>query len=111
MDHERRDNPWERISTRLDEALDGARHLVDAPAAAATSSAARLLDLLADARREVRSRELEGKVASTRAYRLELELEQQRRRADTLVRIGKAINAVRELPALLQLIVDLAVDA
>ncbi len=111
MDHERRDNPWERISSRLDEALVDARHLADGPPAAGTSSAAKLLDLLADARREVRARELEGKVAATRAHRLELELEQQSRRADTLVRIGKAINAVRELPALLQLIIDLAVDA
>jgi adenylate cyclase len=111
MDHERRDDPWARISSRLDEALDGARHLVDAPAAAGTSIAAKLLELLAEARREVRVRDLEGKVASTRAQRLDAELEQQRRRADTLVRTGKAINAVRELPALLQLIIDLAVEA
>jgi PAS domain S-box-containing protein len=112
MEHERRDNPWARISSRLDEALDGARHLADdGPAAAGTSSAAKLIELLAEARREVRARDLEGKVASTRAQRLDEELDQQRRRADTLVRTGKAINSVRELPALMQLIIDLSVEA
>jgi adenylate cyclase len=112
MEHERRDNPWARISSRLDEALDGARHLADdGPAAPGTSSAAKLIELLAEARREVRARDLEGKVASTRAQRLDEELDQQRRRADTLVRTGKAINSVRELPALMQLIIDLSVEA
>jgi adenylate cyclase len=112
MEHERRDNPWAKISSRLDEALDGARHLADdGPAAAGTSSAAKLIELLAEARREVRARDLEGKVASTRAQRLDEELDQQRRRADTLVRTGKAINSVRELPALMQLIIDLSVEA
>jgi len=111
MDQDRRDNPWARISSRLDEALDGARHLADGPAVPGTSSAAKLIELLAEARREVRARDLEGKVASTRAQRLDDELDQQRRRADTIVRTGKAINSVRELPALLQLIVDLSVEA
>jgi adenylate cyclase len=118
MGQDRRDNPWERIASRLDEALDDARALArPVPASGAASSrpaapaAGRLLELLLEARRDVRAREVEASVAATRAQRLEAELEQQRRRADTLVRIGKAINAVRELPALLQLVVDLAVDA
>ena len=121
MGQDRRDNPWERIASRLDEAYDDARSLAapGAPGSASAPPAARgsnptaskLLDLLADARRDVRAREVEASVAATRAGRLETELAQARRRADTLVRIGKAINAVRELPALLQLVVDLAVDA
>lgn len=119
MGQDRRDNPWERIASRLDEAYDDARALAGPPvpkgatAARGTSAGAadRLIELLAEARRDVRAREVEASVAATRAQRLERELEQQRRRADTLVRIGKAINAVRELPALLQLVVDLAVEA
>jgi PAS domain S-box-containing protein len=111
MNQDRRDNPWGRIAARLDEALDGARDLASAAPARGASSAAKLLDLLAQARQEVRSREIEAKVAATRANRLEAELEQQRRRADTLVRVGKAVNSVRELPALLQLVVNLAVEA
>ena len=83
MDQERRDASWERVEARLDSALQGAR------------------DLAA----------FEAKSAAARARRLESELHQQRRRASTLLRIGRAINAVRGLPALLQLIVDLAVDA
>lgn len=119
MGHDRRDNPWERIASRLDEAYDDARSLAESkaahdrpPARAGRSAAAdRLIELLADARRDVRAREVEASVAATRAQRLELELAQAQRRADTLVRIGKAINAVREVPALLQLVVDLSVDA
>lgn len=120
MSHDRRDNPWERIASRLDEAYDDARSLAESkpahagpPARAGKPAAAadRLIELLADARRDVRAREVEASVAATRAQRLELELAQAQRRADTLVRIGKAINAVREVPALLQLVVDLAVDA
>ena len=117
MGQDRRDNPWERIASRLDEAYDDARALAG-PAqektkarGAARAGADRLIELLSEARRDVRAREVEASVAATRAQRLESELEQQRRRADTLVRIGKAINAVRELPALLQLVVDLAVEA
>ena len=110
MGQDRRDNPWDRIAARLDEALDGARSLAgSSPLGAAGTK--KLLDLLVDARHEVNAREVEAKVASARAQRLEAELEQQRRRADTLVRIGKAVNAVRDLPQLLQLIVDLAVEA
>ncbi|MBV8172185.1 MAG: GAF domain-containing protein [Candidatus Eremiobacteraeota bacterium] len=122
MEHDRRDNPWERIAARLDEALDDARTLAartPAPrstgtpnaAASASSTANKLLDLLARARSEVHARELEASVASARAGRLQSELETQRRRAETLARIGKAINAVRRLDALLQLIIDLAVEA
>ncbi len=117
MDQDRRDNPWERIASRLDAAYDDARSLASpAPhsgtkARAKPSAADRLIELLAEARRDVRAREVEASVAATRAQRLESELAQARRRDDTLVRIGKAINAVRELPALLQLIVDLAVEA
>lgn len=110
MEHGRRDDPWDRISARLDEALDGARSLAGSPGRTA-GVPAKLLDLLAEARRDVQARELEAKVAASRAQRLEAELDRQRRRADTLVRIGKAVNAVRELPPLLQLIVDLAVEA
>jgi PAS domain S-box-containing protein len=121
MSQDRRDNPWERIASRLDEALADARALAGAPpppeapparlGAPAPPAAARLLELLVEARRDVRAREVEASVAATRAARLEAELDQQRRRADTLVRIGKAINAAREIPALLQLVVDLAVEA
>ena len=119
MGQDRRDNPWERIASRLDEAYDDARALVgpaQAPGATpapggSRAPADRLIELLSEARRDVRSREVEASVAATRAQRLETELDQQRRRADTLVRIGKAINAVRELSALLQLVVDLAVEA
>ena len=117
MGQDRRDNPWERIASRLDEAYDDARSLAS-PAQeqpsrhkVGTSPAERLIDLLSEARRDVRAREVEASVAATRAQRLESELAQATRRSDTLVRIGKAINAVRELPALLQLIVDLAVEA
>ena len=106
MSQDRRDNPWEKIASRLDEAYDDAR-----TRAGSTASADRLIELLAEARRDVRAREVEASVSATRAARLEAELEQQRRRADTLVRIGKAVNAVRELPALLQMVVNLAVDA
>lgn len=120
---DRRDNPWERIASRLDEAYDDARSLaadekpVQPPHAPPTTrgnpraAADRLIDLLAEARRDVRAREVEASVAATRAQRLDAELVQSRRRADTLLRIGKAINAVRELPALLQLVVDLAIEA
>lgn len=117
MSHDRRDNPWERIASRLDEAYDDARSLAEAkpasgrPPARSKNAADRLIELLADARRDVRAREVEASVAATRAQRLEVELEQAQRRADTLVRIAKAINAVREVPALLQLVVDLAVEA
>lgn len=117
MGQDRRDNPWERIASRLDEAYDDARKLASPPATQGTpaargaAQASHLIELLSDARRDVRAREVEASVAATRAQRLETELDQQRRRADTLVRIGKAINAVRELPALLQLVVDLAVEA
>ncbi|HME80663.1 MAG TPA: adenylate/guanylate cyclase domain-containing protein [Candidatus Eremiobacteraceae bacterium] len=113
MEHDRRDNPWERIAARLDEALDDARSLAGRSAAprSSASTANKLLDLLARARSEVHARELEASVASARAQRLQSELETQRRRADTLVRIGKAINVVRRLDQLLQLIVDLAVEA
>src|SRR5215469_6133301 len=123
MEQDRRDNPWERIAARLDEALDDARSLagrtpaprsIGAPPNApgsASSTANKLLDLLARARTEVHARELEANVASARAGRLQTELETQRRRADTLVRIGKAINAVRRLDSLLQLVIDLAVEA
>jgi PAS domain S-box-containing protein len=123
MGQDRRDNPWERIASRLDEAYDDARSLAapapgqvpapgQPPSRGGTSAvASRLIELLSDARRDVRAREVEASVAATRAGRLETELAQARRRGDTLVRIGKAINAVRELPALLQLVVDLAVDA
>jgi len=110
MGQDRRDNPWERIASRLDEAYDDARALKPNRAGSA-AAADRLIELLSEARRDVRAREVEASVAATRASRLESELEQQRRRADTLVRIGKAINAVQELPAVLQLIVDLAVEA
>jgi len=110
MGQDRRDNPWERIASRLDEAYDDARALKPNRAGSA-AAADRLIELLSEARRDVRAREVEASVAATRAARLESELEQQRRRGDTLVRIGKAINAVQELPALLQLIVDLAVEA
>ncbi|HXW76199.1 MAG TPA: adenylate/guanylate cyclase domain-containing protein [Candidatus Eremiobacteraceae bacterium] len=121
MGQDRRDNPWERIASHLDEALDDVRALTKPPAGppaerggsrpAAPGTARHLLELLAEARRDVRAREVEASVSATRAARLETELGQQQRRADTLVRIGKAINAVRELPALLQLVVDLAVEA
>ena len=118
MDQDRRDNPWERIAARLDEAYDDARSLAasqpsqaQAPRAGKSGAADHLIELLADARRDVRAREVEASVSATRAARLEIELTQARRRGDTLLRIGKAINAVRELPALLQLVVDLAVDA
>jgi adenylate cyclase len=123
MGLDRRDNPWERIASRLDEAYDDARSLAAGPPAAqppqgssparnpSPGAADRLIELLAEARRDVRAREVEASVAATRAQRLDAELAQSRRRADTLVRIGKAINAVRELPALLQLVVDLAVEA
>jgi adenylate cyclase len=107
---ERRDDPWNKIASRLDEALDDARSLAERPAPN-TRSAEKLLGLLGQARNDVAARELEARVAATRAQRLESDLESQRKRADVLVRIGKAINAVRELPALLQLIIDLAVDA
>jgi adenylate cyclase len=107
---ERRDDPWNRIASRLDEALDDARSLVERPAPN-TRGVEKLLALLGDARRDVQARELEARVAAARAQRLESDLDRQRRRADVLVRIGKAINAVRELPALLQLVIDLAVDA
>src|SRR5579872_7215041 len=102
---------WDRIAARLDEALNETRAVSQSRPAPSTRSVEKLLDLLSDARREVKERELEATVSSARAQRLETELEQQRRRADILVRVGKAINAVRELPALLQLVVDLAVDA
>ncbi|MBV8082533.1 MAG: GAF domain-containing protein [Candidatus Eremiobacteraeota bacterium] len=116
MEHDRRDNPWERIAARLDEALDDARTLagrspLPRSATSSASTANKLLDLLARARTEVHARELEASVASARAGRLQTELETQRRRADTLSRIGKAINAVKRLDALLQLIVDLAIEA
>jgi adenylate cyclase len=118
MGQDRRDNPWERIASRLDEAYDDARSLAaplpdqtSTPQRGGKSAPDRLIELLADARRDVRAREVEASVAATRAQRLEMELAQAQRRGDTLVRIGKAINAVRELPALLQLIVDLAVEA
>jgi adenylate cyclase len=117
LSQDRRDNPWDRIASRLDEALDDVRALAkpadqDPKTKHSLSGPARhLLELLAGARRDVRAREVEASVSATRAQRLETELEQQKRRADTLVRIGKAINAVRELPALLGLVVDLAVEA
>jgi len=113
MEHDRRDNPWERIAARLDEALNDARTLTGAGATprASSTTANKLLDLLGRARNEVHSRELEASVASARAQRLQSELEVQRRRAETLARIGKAINVVRRIDALLQLIVDLAVEA
>ncbi len=113
MEHDRRDNPWERIAARLDEALEEGRSLAERPQSAprAASTANKLLDLLARARSEVNARELEASAASARAQRLQSELDIQRRRADTLVRIGKAINAVRRLDSLLQLVVDLAVEA
>ena len=108
---DRRDDPWNKIASRLDEALDDARTLADERPAPNTRGVDKLLTLLNDARRDVQARELEARVAAARAQRLESDLERQRRRADVLVRIGKAINAVRELPALLQLVIDLAVDA
>jgi len=107
----RPDDPWDRIAARLDEALGESRDIAQSRLAPSTRGVEKLLDLLAGARREVQARELEAKVTATRAQRLEAELAQQRRRADILVRVGKAINAVREVPALLQLVVDLAVDA
>ncbi|HEV2878340.1 MAG TPA: adenylate/guanylate cyclase domain-containing protein [Candidatus Eremiobacteraceae bacterium] len=108
---ERRDDPWNKIASRLDEALDDARSLGEERPAPNTRGVEKLLALLGDARRDLQARELEARVAAARAQRLESDLDRQRRRADVLVRIGKAINAVRELPALLQLVVDLAVDA
>src|ERR1700730_6100248 len=106
MGQDRRDNPWERIASRLDEAYDDARALAGpqtssgtTPARSGPSAADRLIELLSEARRDVRAREVEASDAATRAQRLEAELDQQRRRADTLVRIGKAINAVREVGA------------
>ena len=113
MEHDRRDNPWERIAARLDEALNDARSLTGSGAAqrGLSTTANKLLDLLARARNEVHARELEASVASARAQRLQSDLETQRRRAETLARIGKAINVVRRIDALLQLIVDLAVEA
>ncbi len=107
---ERRDDPWNRIASRLDEALDDARNLVERPAPN-TRGVEKLLSLLADARKDVQARELEARVAAARAQRLESDLEAQRSRADVLVRIGKAINSQRELPAVLQLVIDLALDA
>ncbi len=107
---DRRDDPWNRIASRLDEALDDARNLAERPAPN-VRGVEKLLALLAEARHDVQARELEARVAAARAQRLESDLEGQRKRADVLVRIGKAINAVRELPALLQLVIDLAVDA
>jgi adenylate cyclase len=94
----------------LDEALDDARNLAERPAPN-TRGVDKLLGLLADARRDVQARELEARVAAARAQRLESDLESQRKRADILVRIGKAINSVRELPDLLRLVIELAVDA
>jgi adenylate cyclase len=113
MEHDRRDNPWERIAARLDEALDDARSLTGAASSprASASTANKLLDLLGRARSEVHARELEASVASARAQRLQSDLDAQRRRAEILARISKAINVVRRLDALLQLIVDLAVEA
>ncbi|HXM18486.1 MAG TPA: adenylate/guanylate cyclase domain-containing protein [Candidatus Tumulicola sp.] len=112
MEHDRRENPWEKIAARLDEALDETRSLTEpAPSTRTSSTATKLLDLLARARREVHARELEASVASTRAQRLQDELEHQQRRADVLARIGKTLNAVRDLPVLVQLISDLAVEA
>jgi adenylate cyclase len=107
---ERREDLWNKIASRLDEALDDARTLASRPAPN-TRSVQKLLALLAEARRDVEARELEARVAAARAARLESDLEGMRTRADALVRIGRAINAVRELPALLQLIIDLAVEA
>jgi len=83
MDREHRDESWERVEARLDRALTGAKNLAS----------------------------LEAQAASARARRLESELHQQRRRAVTLLRIGRAINSVRGMPALLQLVADLALDA
>src|SRR2546427_1455840 len=51
MGQDRRDNPWERIASRLDEAYDDARSR-----AGSAASADRLIELLADARRDVRAR-------------------------------------------------------
>jgi adenylate cyclase len=107
---ERREDLWNKIASRLDEALDDARALASRPAPN-TRGVEKLLALLAEARRDVEARELEARVAAARAARLESDLERMRTRADALVRIGRAINAVRELPALLQLVIDLAVDA
>ncbi|MDQ6779656.1 MAG: GAF domain-containing protein [Candidatus Eremiobacteraeota bacterium] len=108
---DRPSDSWDRIAARLDEALDESRAVGSSRPAPSTRGVEKLLDLLSDARQQVKERELEGKVTATRAQRLETELEQQRRRADILLRVGKAINAVRELRALLQLVIDLAVDA
>src|ERR1700674_4071611 len=112
MDHCRRGNPWEKIAARLEEALDETRSLPDpAPSTRTSSTATKLLDLLARARREVHARELEASVASTRAQRLQDELEHQQRRADVVARIAKPLKAGRALPVLVQLISDLAVEA
>jgi adenylate cyclase len=106
-----RTDAWGRISSHLDAALDDARRLIAQRPAPHTRSVHNLLALLEDARREVDARELEARVLATRTQRLVSELEALRQRTDALMRIGQAINAVREIPALLQLIVDLAVGA
>lgn len=109
--HNRPDDPWDRIVARLDEALNESKDVTQSRLAPSTRGVEKLLDLLSEARRDVQARELEAKVTAARAQRLETELDQQRGRADILVRVAKAINAVREVPGLLQLVVDLAVDA
>ncbi|MBC5823628.1 MAG: GAF domain-containing protein [Candidatus Eremiobacteraeota bacterium] len=111
MTHDRRDNTWERISARLDEALEGGLDRVQKESGRSAPALTKLLELLADAQREFQAREIEARLAAARAHRLETDLEQQRRRTDALMRIGRAGSSVRELPALLQLIVDLAVEA
>ena len=109
--HNRPDDSWDRIAARLDEALNESREISQSRPAPGTRGVEKLLDLLAEARRDVDARELEANVTAARAQRLETELELQRRRADILVRVGKAINAMHQVPALLQLVIDLAVDA
>jgi hypothetical protein len=52
MEHDRRENPWEKIAARLDEALDETRSLTEpAPSTHTSSTATKLLDLVACARR------------------------------------------------------------
>lgn len=111
MHYDRRDDPWERIAARLDEALSDARMLAGAaPQSRPARQAAKLLDYLTEARREVSAREVDARVAAARALQLEGQLDHIKRRANALIFVSRAINAVRDLRELLQLLVSLAVD-
>ena len=83
MEYERRDDSWDRVEARLTDALEGTLGLAS----------------------------IEVRAAAAHAQRLETELQHQRRRAATLLKIGKAIHSASDLPGLLQLVVDLAVEA